>query len=123
VSDRVVTLLARNSEEAEKIRKFMVKAYSVRSKIVHGDKRKPLVIKGKTIDLDTFAQRLEVYLRKMVKSSLAFSTKYKKQDDIIILLDKSLFVSMTRCLTSFSQKIVEREVLWFVWFCCQVTVK
>jgi hypothetical protein len=91
VSDRVVPLLARNSEEAEKIRKFMVKAYSVRSKIVHGDKRKPVVIKGKTVDLDTFTQRFEVYLRKMVKSFLAFSSKYKKPDDVITLLDRSHF--------------------------------
>lgn len=59
LSNRVVTLLAKNSEEAEKIRKFMIKAYCVRSKIVHGDKHKPVVINGKTIDLDTFTQRLE----------------------------------------------------------------
>jgi hypothetical protein len=90
----------------------MIKAYRVGSKIVHGDNRKPVVINGKTIDLNTFTQRLEEYLRKMLKSFLAFSTKYKKQDDIITLLDKSLFVSMTRRLTSFFQKKWEKEGKW-----------
>jgi hypothetical protein len=103
----------------------MVKAYRVRGKIVHGDKHKPVVINGKTINLDTFAQRLEVYLREIVKSFLAFSIKYKKQDDIITLLDKSLFVSMTKRLTSFSKKIEKRRevkgqrlslrLLWLHW--------
>lgn len=96
LSNRVTTLLAKNSEEAEKTRDFMKKAYDIRSSLVHGRKIKSVVIDGKTIDLDTFTQRLEEYLRQILKSFLALSGEYKKQEEIITLLDKSLFDLKTK---------------------------
>ena len=98
LSNRVAILLAKNSGEAEKIREFMKIAYRVRSKIVHGDKTKPIIIAGKSIDLGPFTLKLEEYLRKLLKIFLALSTKGKKKGDIIMDLDRSLFDLKTKRL-------------------------
>jgi hypothetical protein len=97
-SNRVAILLAKNSGDAEKIREFMKKAYDVRSLVVHGGRSKPIVIDRKIIDLKTFTPKLEEYLRMMLRAFLALSTKGKKRNDIIALLEKSLFDLKTKRL-------------------------
>ena len=96
LSNRIATLVSKNSEEAEKIRDFMKKAYDVRSSIVHGGKIKSIAIEGKPIKLGVFTKKLEDYLRKTLRLFLTLSVKVKKQKDLIELLDKSLFDLQTK---------------------------
>jgi len=96
LSNRIAMLLGKNIEEAEKIKKFMVKAYTVRSNIVHGEEIKSITIERKEIKLGEFAQRVEQYLRESLKSFIMLSKKYKKQKSITDLLDKSLIDVKTR---------------------------
>lgn len=91
LSNRVAVLLAKKSDEAEKIREFMKEAYRIRSKIVHGSKNKSVTINGKTMDLAVFTQKLEEYLRKILRSFLVLSEESKKHQEIISLIDQSFF--------------------------------
>ena len=68
----------------------MITAYNIRSSIVHGDEVKPIAIEGETIRLNEFAERVEEHLRKTLKKFLVLSKKYKKQEQILSLLDRSL---------------------------------
>lgn len=98
LSNRIAILLGKNDEEAEKIKEFMVKAYRVRSKIVHGHEIKSITIEGKNIGLGDFAQRVEQYLRESLISFIMLSKKHKKQKSIIDLLDNSMINTKIRKL-------------------------
>lgn len=99
LSNRIAILLGKNDEEAEKIREFMVRAYRVRSKIVHGDEIRSVTVEGKDMTLRDFAQRVEQYLRESLITFLILSKKHKRQKNIIALLDKSMISTKTRKLS------------------------
>jgi len=90
LSNRVAILLGKDDADTEKIRKFMTKAYDLRSDIVHGKDVRPIKIEEKTVPLDKFVQKVEEYLRKSLKSFIALSRTHRKQQSIMALLDKSL---------------------------------
>ena len=90
LSNRVALLLGRDCEESEKIRKFMIKAYKIRSDIVHGAKVSPIFIDGEKIHLRDFSKKVEQYLRDVLKTFLVLSGSHKKQAEIIELIDKAL---------------------------------
>lgn len=104
LSNRVAILLAKNSDESEKIRGFMKVAYRIRSKIVHGSKNKSVTIDGKTVDLGIFTQKLEEYLRKILRSFLVLIAKCKKHPEIINLIDQSFLILRKEDLFSQKQK-------------------
>lgn len=56
LSSRLALLLGNSDEEAERIRKFITKAYAIRSRIVHGAEIKSISINGESIELREFAQ-------------------------------------------------------------------
>lgn len=89
LSNRIAILLDTNSEEANQIRKFMVKAYGVRSQIIHGEEVKPIQIDDEVIPLNQITQRIEEYLRLALQKFIVLSPKYKRQS-IISILDESL---------------------------------
>ena len=91
LSNRVALLLAKDSEDAEKIGIFMKKAYDIRSSIVHGGRTKPVLIDGVSIDLKTFTPQLEEHLRRMLKAFLSLIIEFRNQQNIIAQIDKSLF--------------------------------
>jgi len=90
LSNRVAILLAEEDVDAEEIRKFMAKAYDLRSNIVHGKDVRPIKIDGKIFKLNDFVQTVEGYLRESLKSFIVLSQRYKNQQTILALLDRSL---------------------------------
>ena len=68
----------------------MVKAYGVRSEIVHGNEISPITLEGVTIPIDEFSLMVEEYLREVLRAFLIFSNKYDKQKVILEILDKGL---------------------------------
>lgn len=90
LSNRVATLLGKEEKETEEIRKIVAKAYDLRSDVVHGKDVRPIKIEGKTIQPTDFASRVEEYVRKSIRSFIALSKTYKKQETLIKELDKSL---------------------------------
>ena len=90
LSNRVAILLGKEDVDAEKTRKFMAKAYDLRSDIVHGKDVRPIKIEGRTIALNDFIQRVEGYLRESLKSFIVLSQGYRNQQRILALLDRSL---------------------------------
>ena len=96
LANRVAILLGKEDAEAERTRKFMAKAYDLRSDIVHGKDVRPIKIEGKTIELNNFVQRVEGYLRESLKSFIALSKRYRNQQRVLALLDKSLIDMKSR---------------------------
>ena len=90
LSNRVAIILGKNGEKADYVRKFMVKAYGVRSEIVHGNEISPITLEGVTIPIDEFSLMVEEYLREVLRAFLIFSNKYDKQKVILEILDKGL---------------------------------
>jgi hypothetical protein len=61
-------LLGKNREEREEINEFLVKAFEIRNKIVHGsDVDDTFKVGEKEYTLDTFAKELQDYMRQSIK--------------------------------------------------------
>lgn len=90
LSNRVAILIGKEERETEEIRQTIVKAYDLRSQIVHGKMVRPIKINGKIIQPKDFTFNIEEILRKSIRFFIELSKTYKTQKTIIKELDKSL---------------------------------
>ena len=65
-------LLGNNDKEREEINEFLVRAYTVRNKIVHGSEfiANSIKIRNETYEIEDFISQLQEYLRKSIKKLL-----------------------------------------------------
>lgn len=62
-------LLGRNDKERKEINEFLVEAYSIRNKIVHGSEfATPIKINNEIYEIDDFILQLQNYLRESIKN-------------------------------------------------------
>jgi len=85
ISIRVALLLGKNESDTERIRKFISTAYSVRSKIVHGDN-----IHKNGLTTNEIKLELHKILNESIKAFLHLISSGKKINEIGQELDKSI---------------------------------
>jgi hypothetical protein len=96
LSNRVAILVGETDDDAEEIRKFMIKAYDLRSDIVHGKDVRPIKIEGKIIERNDFVKRIEEYLCVSLRLFIVLARIHRKQANVLKILDKSLIDAKSR---------------------------
>ena len=90
LANRIAVLLGKNGQDAVKIKDFMIKAYGLRSQIVHGEEIKPIAIENGNIRMNEFAEKAGDLLRKSLVSFIVLTNKRWNREHIMSLLDVSL---------------------------------
>lgn len=67
LSMRAAAILGRSPRERHDVYEFMRKAYDVRSKLVHGQRAKPIEVRGTEIDFDEALGRLHSYAHESLR--------------------------------------------------------
>jgi hypothetical protein len=89
---RAAYLLGKTAQERLQICRILRKAYSIRSKLVHGEKypSEVEIEKGKPIRLDEFLNMVENILRESIKRFMSLVSKYSHKQLLETVLDDNV---------------------------------
>jgi hypothetical protein len=88
---RVAIVFGQTPHEKLMLQQFILKIYDLRSKIVHGDTIPKISIDGKTIDLDSVLNYLEMTSRISIKIFLELLQHFEDKNGIHKFIDDSLY--------------------------------
>ena len=88
-SQRAAVLIAKN--DLNECKKFIKNCYGIRSEIVHGKKREIKIKEDvKILTDEEIKNKLEEYVRIVLRKILEFQLKYKTQSDILAKIDQHI---------------------------------
>ena len=108
LSLRGALLLGNDEEEREYLWRLLRSCYDVRSDMVHGRKRKPNVILGKTLTDQELLKELERITRQTILKVIKLQKLGKSQKEMITMLDISL-VNRNKVFTDNSGDTIQSE--------------
>jgi hypothetical protein len=102
LSNRLVTLVAKNEDERKDLWLFMKKMYNLRSGVVHGDGIRNTEINGKKYEIEDIREKIISLVRESIRKYLILSRKFsgnKKVEKIcdeidLALLDKKNLIKL-----------------------------